>query len=77
MAPLLCENDDYASEVTSMLCSIIDTSLDTSTDSGMVASLDRRHLHDRGDDIRDGGHRRLYPYGDNGGIHTATAVTHS
>ena len=36
---VLCENDDYASEVTSMLCSIIDTSLDTSTDSGMVASL--------------------------------------
>ena len=36
---VLCENDDYASEVTSTLCSIIDFSLDTSTDSGMVASL--------------------------------------
>ena len=36
---VLCENDDYASEVTSTLCSIIDSSLDTSTDSGMVASL--------------------------------------
>ena len=36
---VLCENDDYALGVTSTLCSNIDSSLDTSTDSGMVASL--------------------------------------
>ena len=36
---VLCENDDYALGVTSTLCSNIDSSPDTSTDSGMVASL--------------------------------------
>ena len=36
---VLCENDDYASEVTGALCSNIDSSLDTNTDSGMAVSL--------------------------------------
>ena len=36
---VLCENDDYTLEVTGTLCSNIDSSLDTSTDSGMVVSL--------------------------------------
>ena len=36
---VFCENDDYTLEVTGTLCSNIDSSLDTSTDSGMVVSL--------------------------------------
>ena len=36
---VLCENDDYASEITSTLCGIIGSSLDANTDSGIVASL--------------------------------------
>ena len=36
---VLCENDDYGSGVTGAQCSSIDSSLDSNTDSGMVASL--------------------------------------
>ena len=36
---VLCENDDYGSAVTGLSCSGISSSLDATTDSGMVASL--------------------------------------
>ena len=36
---VLCENDDYGSTVTGIRCSSIASSLDSSMDSGMVASL--------------------------------------
>ena len=36
---VLCENDDYGSSVTGLSCSGISSSLDTTTDSGLVASL--------------------------------------